>query len=238
MSRQRKPRIDKKQVDPDTRLIGYARVSTPDQDLKMQVTKLKEYGVHPDYIFVDKLSGKTLRRPGLQEALAVAQRGDVLIVWRFDRLSRALRDMIDVLEYLHEKGVDLKSLQEPIDTRTAMGRMLFHFNGMYAEFERAVTAERTAAGLSVRKREGVKLGRDPSLSPKQVEKAVAWLRQHMDSDGELGKSVTEVAEEFGCNAATVRNAVLAKTGEKLWPSGPWAGKRRKRKRYTWAEIED
>ncbi len=238
MSRQRKLAVEKEAADLDSRLVGYARVSTDDQELLMQVQALKDHGVHPDYIFYDKLSGKNLKRPGLQEALAVIGKGDVLVAWSLDRIGRSLSDLVLVSEYVGNRGAQIRCLRDNFDTKTAMGGFYFHLMAALAELERRLISERTSAGLRARMKEGAQVGRKKSLTAKQVAMAVAWLRLRIKSDGKRGKSVLQIAKRFGVSVVTVRHAVqLATGGEKLWPTGPQAGKKRKRKRFAWTEIE-
>lgn len=115
-------------------LVGYARVSTDDQNLDLQRDALKKAGC--EQIYEDQLSGAKAERPGLQQALAYARSGDTLVVWRLDRLSRSLKDLIDMVATLETKGIGLKSLQESIDTTVSSGKLVFHIFGALAEFER------------------------------------------------------------------------------------------------------
>lgn len=239
MSRRRKTVVEKVSTGVDTRRVGYARVSTDDQDLRAQIAALRDHGCGDAYIFVDKKSGKDLKRPGLQEALAVVGEGDVLVSWSLDRIGRDLGDLIAVSEYLKDKRAHLICIKDGIDTTTAIGMLYFHIIGAFAQFERSRIAERTSAGLRARMREGVKVGRKKSLTPKQVAAAIAWLRLRIESDGKRGKSAPEIAKRFGVSVVTLRHAVLGATGgEKLWAVGPQAGKRRKRKRFAWTEIDN
>jgi DNA invertase Pin-like site-specific DNA recombinase len=140
-------------------LIGYARVSTLEQDVALQIDELKNAGC--DRIFRDKVSGTKTERPGLQEALDFLRKGDSLVVWRLDRLGRSLRHLIDTVSALEERGIGFRSLQEAIDTTTSGGRLIFHIFGALAEFERNLIRERTMAGLRAaraRGRMGVGLG--------------------------------------------------------------------------------
>lgn len=230
--------VEKDAPDLDSRLVGYARVSTDEQDLRMQVQALREHGVHPNYIFYDKLSGKNLKRPGLQEALAVIGEGDVLVAWSLDRIGRSLSDLVLVSEYIGNRGAQIRCLRDNFDTKTAMGGFYFHLMAALAELERRLISERTSAGLRARMKEGAQVGRKKLLTPKQVEKAVAWLRLRIETKGKRGKSVPQIADHFGVSVVTVRHAVLEATGgEKLWAVGPQAGKKRKRKRHAWVEVE-
>ncbi len=127
-------------------LIGYARVSTFDQNPDLQKDALEKVGC--EKIFTDTISGTVSQRPGLTKIKEILRKGDTLVVWRLDRLGRSLKDLIDWMNYLDTEGVALKSLQESIDTSTATGKLVFHVFGALAEFERNLIQERTEAGLS------------------------------------------------------------------------------------------
>ena len=147
--------------------IGYARVSTLDQNSELQLDALKVAGC--EKIFQDKISGSTADRPGLTEALAYVRRGDSLVVWRLDRLGRSLKHLLAVVEDLEGRGVGFISLQEGFDTTTSGGRLIFQIFGALSEFERNVIRERTNAGLAAARARGRKGGRKEKLSPGQVE---------------------------------------------------------------------
>lgn len=150
-------------------LIGYARVSTIDQTMALQEDAIKQAGC--DRIFRDVVSGAATERLGLSEALAFARDGDVLVVWKLDRLGRSLAHLIQLVEELKNRGVGFKSLQEQIDTTTAGGQLIFHIFGALAEFERALIRERTQAGLAAARARGRVGGRPPHLSSAQVRMA-------------------------------------------------------------------
>jgi DNA invertase Pin-like site-specific DNA recombinase len=147
--------------------IGYARVSTNDQDLALQLEALKQAGC--EKIYKDKASGTKEARPGLQEAFDFLREGDMLVVWRFDRLGRSLRHLIDTMLALEERGIEFQSLQESIDTTTSGGRLIFHMFGALAEFERDVIRERTKAGLAIARARGRKGGRPKALDENKTE---------------------------------------------------------------------
>jgi len=146
-------------------LIGYARVSTDDQDTAAQVAALKAAGC--ERILREKASGGRWDRPELHRLLDQLRKGDVLVVWKLDRLSRSLRDVLIIMERLAEAKAGFRSLTEAIDTTTPAGRMMMQMVGAFAEFERAMLRERTKAGLDAARAEGRIGGRRPKLSPQQ-----------------------------------------------------------------------
>ena len=143
-------------------LLGYARVSTDDQDTAAQVAALKAAGC--ERIFREKASGGRWKRPELHRLLDQLRTGDVLVVWKLDRLSRSLRDVLTLMERLGDSGAGFRSLTEAIDTTTPAGRMLMQMVGAFAEFERAMLRERTKAGLDAARREERIGGRRPKLT--------------------------------------------------------------------------
>jgi len=142
-------------------LIGYARVSTHDQNLDLQRDALEAAGC--ERVIIDKMSGAASARPGLAQVKDILRAGDTLVVWRLDRLGRSLRDLIDWVTYLDESKIGLRSLQEAIDTTTPTGKLTFHIFGALAEFERTLIRDRTQAGLTAARARGRKGGRPPSL---------------------------------------------------------------------------
>jgi DNA invertase Pin-like site-specific DNA recombinase len=175
-------------------LIGYARVSTEDQKLHLQHDALSTAGC--DKTFDEKVSGAGKRLPGREELLEYARPGDVVVVWKLDRLGRSLRDLIAIVAALKERGVELRSLHESIDTTTPAGKLAFHVFGALAEFERDVGRERTRAGLAAAKARGRKLGRPHALRPEQIEMA-----RTMMANPKL--SARQVAELLGVHRATL-----------------------------------
>ncbi|HIF0226744.1 TPA: recombinase family protein [Legionella anisa] len=143
-------------------LIGYARVSTDDQNLNLQHDALKNAGC--EKIFDDQITGSKIQRPGLEAALEFAREGDVFVVWRLDRLSRSLKDLIEMVALLDSKKIGLRSLHESIDTSSSSGKLIFHIFGALAEFERNLIRERTHAGLQAARARGRKGGRPKKLS--------------------------------------------------------------------------
>src|SRR5713226_7774543 len=143
-------------------LIGYARVSTHEQNLDLQLDALKAVGCSK--IFTDKISTLKEERKGLQEALEYVRPGDVLVVWKLDRLGRTLKQLIELVAFLNQKGIGFKSLKETIDTTTSTGKLVFHIFAALAEFERDIIHERTRAGLEAARARGRSGGR-PVLLP-------------------------------------------------------------------------
>jgi len=155
--------------------IGYARVSTHDQNLDLQKDALEKVGC--EKIFVDEISGTVAKREGLEKAKEMLRKGDVLIVWRLDRLGRSIRDLIDWVNLLEEEGIGFKSLQESIDTTTSSGKLIFHIFAALAEFERNLIRERTNAGLAAARARGKLGGRKKSLSANEQRRAVEMYKR-------------------------------------------------------------
>jgi len=149
--------------------IGYARVSTLEQNVAPQIDQLKDAGC--ERIFRDKASGAKTERPGLHEALDFLREGDTLVVWRLDRLGRSLKHLLETVSKLEERGIGFRSLQESIDTTTSGGRLIFHIFGALAEFERNLIRERTMAGLRAARARGRVGGRPRKLDAKKTELA-------------------------------------------------------------------
>jgi DNA invertase Pin-like site-specific DNA recombinase len=150
-------------------LIGYARVSTDDQNLDLQKDALTKAGC--EKIFDDYMSGARSDRPGLIQALEHCRKGDTLVIWRLDRLGRSMRNLLELADILNQRGIGLKSLHEAIDTSTANGKMQFQLFGMLAEFERNLLIERTHAGLAAARARGRNGGRPKLLDSKKQELA-------------------------------------------------------------------
>lgn len=179
--------------------IGYARVSTGDQNLDLQEQALSAAGTAR--IFTDRVSGAATSRPGLDKALAALTTGDVLVVWRLDRLGRSLSHLITLVRDLGERGIGFRSLTEGIDTTTAQGKLVFHMMGALAEFERALISERTRAGLQAAKARGERLGRKPALIASQVEHARKLIQS--------GERPADVARSLQVGRATLYRALRA-----------------------------
>src|SRR5262245_56927043 len=182
-------------------LIGYARVSTDDQETATQVAALKTAGC--ERIYREKASGGRWDRPELHRLLDHLRKGDVLVVWKLDRLSRSLRDVITIMEHLAEASAGFRSLTEAIDTTTPAGRMMMQMVGAFAEFERAMLRERTKAGLDAARQEGRIGGRRPKLSSQQQTEI-----RRMITKGD--KTAADAARLFKVHPATV-SRLLART---------------------------
>lgn len=175
-------------------LIGYARVSTQDQNPALQLDALKVAGC--GRVFVEKASGAQRDRPELALALEYVRAGDALVVWKLDRLARSMKQLIETVEGMDARGVGFRSLTEAIDTTTAGGKLVFHIFGALAEFERSIIRERTNAGLKAARDRGRLGGRPPALSVKDIAAAKAML-----SDPKI--TVEEVAKRLGVAASTL-----------------------------------
>ncbi|RWO03213.1 MAG: recombinase family protein [Mesorhizobium sp.] len=154
-------------------VIGYARVSTRDQDTALQLDALQKAGC--EKLFEDKASGVKTDRPGLAEAIHYAREGDTLTVWKLDRLGRSMKHLIEIVTELEAKGVGFRSLTENIDTTTSGGRLVFHLFGALAQFERDLIRERTRAGLQAAEERGRRGGRQAVVTSEKLAKA----RQHL-----------------------------------------------------------
>lgn len=167
--------------------IGYARVSTHDQNLDLQKDALAKAGC--EKIVVDQASGKTLNRSGLDQVRVLLRAGDVLVVWRLDRLGRSLGHLIELMAELEGQGIGFQSLTEAIDTTSPGGKLVFHIFGAMAEFERNLIRERTKAGLDAARARGRKGGRPKTLNTQQRALAVDLYRQKKHPIGEICRTL-------------------------------------------------
>lgn len=177
-------------------LLGYARVSTNDQNLDLQLDALRLHGC--ERFFTDTVSGAKAKRPGLDEILKEARPKDVIVIWKLDRLGRSLKHLVDLVAELNERDIGLRSLNDPIDTTTAQGRLVFNIFASLAEFEREIIRERTNAGLTAARARGRKGGRKPGLSEEAKKKAriaESYYREEMPVD--------EIAKSLGISKATL-----------------------------------
>jgi DNA invertase Pin-like site-specific DNA recombinase len=155
-------------------LIGYARVSTNEQNLDLQRDALRKAGVSPKHIFTDKITGTKVERVGLAQALTHLREGDTLVVWRLDRLGRSLSHLIETITNLKEQNIAFQSVTENINTETSTGQLVFHIFGALSEFERNLIRERTIAGLEAARARG-RLGGRPKL--KETDSKVAMAKK-------------------------------------------------------------
>jgi DNA invertase Pin-like site-specific DNA recombinase len=175
-------------------LIGYARVSTLDQDAAAQIAALKSSGC--ELIFQEKASGGRWDRPELHRLLGQLRKGDVLVVWKLDSLSRSLKDVLTLMEKIAQTGADFRSLTEAIDTTSPGGRMMMQIIGTFAEFERAMLSDRTLSGLDAARKQGRVGGRRPKLKMHQQQEIV-----HLVNSGQ--KTAADAARLFNVHPATV-----------------------------------
>ncbi len=182
--------------------IGYARVSTDEQNLDLQIDALMAAGC--EAIYTDEgISGITKERDGLSQALSAIKKGDILVVWKLDRLGRSLVFLCGLIEQFKERGTGFQSLTDGIDTTTAGGKLVFHIMGALAEFERDLIRERTKAGMKAAKKRGKHIGRPKALSYGQI--------QHMHELLKQGKTQGEVAELLSVSTNTIGREIAKKS---------------------------
>lgn len=178
-------------------IIGYARVSTDDQSLDSQTDALSAAGA--EKVFADKISGSRRTRPELDRMLEQLRDGDVVTVTKYDRLARSLKDLLEIVETIRERGAGFRSLAEDIDTTTSAGRLVFHVFASIAQFERERISERTREGLASARKRGRIGGRPPALSPAQRDE----VRRMRDEEQ---RAASEIARLFKVSERTVRRA--------------------------------
>lgn len=202
------------------RRIGYARVSTEDQTLDLQMDALKAASC--DEIYADHgLSGALRDRPALVRVLAALEPGDMLVVWKLDRLGRSVQHLIELLDGLSDRGVQFESLTEKLDTTTAFGEFAFTIIAGLAQMERKMIGERTRAGLAAARRRGVQLGRRPALKPYQIHA----VRQQMESGS---ASAEALARRYGVSVMTIYRACRLNDDDNCVSGEPWCGWREDR----------
>ena len=171
-------------------LIGYARVSTEEQNLELQKDSLLKHGCQK--IFEDQISGTRANRPGLDKTLEMLRDGDTLVVWKLDRLGRSVKQLVELIDKLQQRGVQFKSLTDSIDTGTSSGRFFFHVMASLAEMERDLIVERTKAGLEAARLRGRKGGRKPKMTESKISSAKQLLANGVppkDVANNLGVSI-------------------------------------------------
>lgn len=188
-------------------LIGYSRVSTPEQSHDLQIDALLRDGVDQQNIYKDTCSAVARRRPQFDIMWSSLRKGDVVVVWRLDRLARSIFDLLTRFQEMERMGVGIKSLTESIDTTTAAGRLIFHVIGALGEFERQLIVERTQAGLQAAKARGKKLGRGTIMVGEKLEQAKKLAAE--------GKSPGKIAAALGVSRTTIINHI-----DKIRPPKP------------------
>lgn len=188
-------------IDIMSTLIGYARVSTADQSLDMQIDSLKKAGCHQ--VFTDVASAVKSVRPGLEKALAYLREGDTLVVWKIDRLGRSLAHLVQTVDQLRERGVAFRSLTDAgLDTTTRNGKLLFNLFATLAEFERDLIRERTKAGLATAAAKGRRGGRRPVITSAKLDRALRLIR-------DKNLTVREAAAVIGVGKTALYEALKA-----------------------------
>lgn len=183
-------------------MIGYARVSTQEQNLAMQISALEAAGVSPSMIFTEKVSGASSKRPGRAAALRQCRAGDTFTVWRLDRVGRSLIDVLNFLQLLEASGINFKSLTDSIDTKTPAGKAMMQMLAVFAEFERSVTTERIRAGVKRAMNDGVSFGKPTIFTEANQKRIAKWIRE--------GKSAKDIAALLKCHPNSYRRVYTAK----------------------------
>lgn len=176
--------------------IGYARVSTKEQNLSLQMDALQKEGCNQ--IFQEKLSGSDRERPELKKMLEQLREGDLVVTWKLDRLGRSLRNLVDLVNEIQNKGAGLKSLNDSIDTTTPHGKLTFHLFASLAEFERDIIKERTKAGLESARARGRRGGRPRGLSKEAKDKAIIAESLYKQKD----MAVVDICKHLGIAKST------------------------------------
>lgn len=186
-------------------LVGYARVSTIEQNLDLQLAALEDVGC--EKLYKDQISGTKTNRPGLNMALEVLRKNDTLVVWKLDRLGRTVKGLIDLVNQLHQKEIHFKSITDNVDTSTPAGRFFFHVMASLAQMERELMVERTRAGLAAAKAKGRVGGRKRKMTQSKIESAKQLL-----ANGSLPK---DVAQNLGISIPTLYRWVPASSNDAL-----------------------
>jgi DNA invertase Pin-like site-specific DNA recombinase len=213
------PAIERNASEFDASLVGYVRVSTEEQNADMQVHALIKRGVHPDNIHSDLgVSGVANRRPGREMAIRQLREGMTLVVWKLDRVSRSLLDLLLLLQDFDKRGVGFLSLQDSIDTRTPIGKVMLAILGAFAEFERDMIAARTQAGVKRAMERGVKFGQPTKITDDVRRKINDWLAE--------GLSIPEIVKRFKAE----RFKLAESTIRKYWRAEEIAAARSKKRK--------
>lgn len=191
-------------LDHSGRIIGYARVSTEDQHLDLQIDALKLAGC--SNIFEDHgVSATAKRRPGFEQALASLQAGDIFVVWKMDRAFRSLKNALDILEEFENRAIEFRCLTEDIDTTTPMGKCMYQIRHAFSELERNLIRERTKAGMEAARQRGAHLGRPKKLSHNQIIRMQGLLQRQPDI------TPAQIANQFGVSSRTIYRALSQST---------------------------
>lgn len=194
--------IQKLTNNSSAQVIGYARVSTDEQHLDLQLDALTEAGC--TRIFTDQgISATAKKREGFDKALRLLGAGDVFVIWKMDRAFRSLKHALDTLEDLERRTIEFVSLTEQIDTTTAMGKCMYQIRNAFAELERNLISERTKAGMAAAKKRGVKLGRPRKLTAEQIH----WARAQLTTTPP--PTISSLAKSLGVSARTLRRDINA-----------------------------
>lgn len=202
---------DEEEVEPTGWMVGYARVSTEDQRLTLQMDALTKYGVPVENIHTDQASGTDTRRPGFIAMMKDLRRGDTLVIWKLDRLGRDLSQLLQTAERLKEKKVRLVVLTEAIDTRTPMGRFMFNVMGSFAQLEREMIRERTMAGLRAARERGRIGGRRATFTAEDYERAALLTRD--EAEGGEALSVAQAAAKVGMSKSSLHKWLKERADE-------------------------
>ena len=188
--------MTKKNTQTDVTLIGYARVSTAEQSVQMQIDALLDYGIEQENIFSENISGAKKDRPELAKALRAVRKGDTLVVWKLDRIARSMVHLLQILEELENKGVAFRSLTDNIETETPGGKLILHIMGSIAQFERDLGVERSRAGVKAAIARGVKFGAKHKIKPEKMAKI--WKEVN-----EQGMTKAAAAKKYGVSVQTI-----------------------------------
>lgn len=175
-------------------IFGYARVSTTNQDLTLQIQALESFGC--DKIFSEKITGTKTERPQLKELLNQLRQGDLVVVWKLDRLARSTKQLIELVEKFNKEGIRLISTTQSIDTETSLGRMFVSLLSMISEFEYNIRAERCREGMRVARERGIKGGRPKIITPEIIKKIEALIKS--------GMNLVEISKALEINVNTIR----------------------------------
>lgn len=189
--------------------VGYVRVSTQDQETRLQIDALQRAGV--DRIFEERASGARADRPVLRECLSSLRKGDVLLVWRIDRVARSLKHLLSILEHIEAVGAEIRSLTEPLDTSSPLGVYMLQSLGAIAQLERSMIRERAIAGMIAAHERGVKLGRRKFSTPPDVVQRMRDLYATGDF------TYPDIARQFGVHSSTAKRLITGRSSRPRMP---------------------